>query len=82
MDERMVSAVKKYVKLPDESTDDLLEAELLMYGLDSLKTINLILDLEELFDIQFPDELLTYDNMATLTKIKETIEQIQVVKHA
>jgi acyl carrier protein len=36
-----------------------------LLGADSITLLNIIVDSEEAFDIQFPDELLTADTLAT-----------------
>lgn len=46
------------------------EARLIEYGLDSLRSLELVVALEERFDIELPDELIahvrTVDDMAAL----------------
>lgn len=41
------------------------DVPLLDYGLDSLATVNLLVDLEQNFTVEFPDELLTASTFAT-----------------
>jgi acyl carrier protein len=48
------------------------EADLFTVGLDSLAIVNVLMSLEELFDIELPDELLSrrsFSNIATLEEI-------------
>ncbi|NOU63247.1 hypothetical protein GC096_04210 [Paenibacillus sp. LMG 31461] len=40
-------------------------------GLDSLKTISLIVEIEERFDIMFDDKELLFENFSSLNKITE-----------
>lgn len=50
------------------------DEELTNHGLDSIKAVSLILELEEVFDIQFADEELLTDNFSTINKI---VQQLQ-----
>jgi len=43
-------------------------------GLDSMATIDLLLDLEERFGIAIDDELLTENSFATVEEIKRLVE--------
>lgn len=74
---KIEAIVSKYVQLPAISEEQLLNEELQNYGLDSIKSISLVLDLEEEFSIEFPDELLNFDNLSTISKIITTIQKIQ-----
>jgi acyl carrier protein len=42
-------------------------------GLDSLKMMSLIINLEESFDITFDDEVLLFENFSTIEKISQQI---------
>lgn len=48
--------------------------DLLELGLHSMKSIQLIVDIEETFGIEFDDEELLFDNFSTIKKIIERIE--------
>ncbi|MFF2886920.1 phosphopantetheine-binding protein [Paenibacillus sp. NPDC057967] len=77
MDIEIVAVLQKHIILPPISETDMLHANLSDYGLDSLKTINLILDIEEHFDIEIPDDMLSFDNISTIYKIKQLISQLE-----
>ncbi|GJM73157.1 hypothetical protein HMSSN036_53730 [Paenibacillus macerans] len=47
--------------------------ELIAWGLDSIKTVELIVELEECFDITFSDEELLFENFATVRLIVDRI---------
>ena len=44
-------------------------------GLDSMASIELLLDLEEKFDVTIQDDLLTENSFATLAEIAKLVEQ-------
>ncbi|MEK5497201.1 phosphopantetheine-binding protein [Bacillus sp. FSL M8-0077] len=50
------------------------DEELTNQGLDSIKAVSLILELEEVFDIQFADEELLTEHFSTINKI---VHQLQ-----
>lgn len=49
--------------------------ELYTWGLNSIKTIELIVELEECFDIIFSDEELLFENFATIQRIVDRIQE-------
>ncbi|MCP1311562.1 acyl carrier protein [Paenibacillus tyrfis] len=51
-----------------------LDQELGQLGLDSMKSVALVIDLEEQFDIIFEDEELLVENFSSLQKIIEIVE--------
>ena len=72
MEDRLRDIVAKFGRLPVavstlRSDDDLYEA-----GLSSLASVNLMLAIEEAFDVEFPDHLLTrrtFQSISSLTAI-------------
>ncbi len=59
---------------PGEIPDDAPLAEL---GLDSMRSINLLLELESVFGIVFPDEALTPENFATAASIRRLVDSLR-----
>jgi acyl carrier protein len=49
------------------------EAALRMLGLNSMRAVDLVIDLEEEFDVLFPDELFTDETFATATSLWHTV---------
>ncbi len=72
MEDRLRDIIAKFGRLPVavetlSFDDDLYEA-----GLSSLASVNLMLAVEEAFDVEFPDHLLTrrsFQSIASLTSI-------------
>lgn len=50
-------------------SEDSMDIELELYGLDSLKFVAMIVALEEEFQIEIPDKYLLYSEMNTVNKI-------------
>ncbi|QFY61719.1 acyl carrier protein [Rhizobium grahamii] len=67
----------KFGKLPvavDQVAD---EADLYAAGLTSFASVQLMLGIEEAFDIEFPDNLLNRKSFASISAIAKTIEVIK-----
>lgn len=61
----------------DKLVDDAVLSEL---GMDSMSAFNIMLDLEEEFDVQFPEELLTYETFRSPASLAEAIEMLSLDK--
>ncbi|CAN7520422.1 acyl carrier protein [Rhizobium tibeticum] len=67
----------KFGKLPvsvDQVADD---ADLYAVGLTSFASVQLMLGIEEAFDIEFPDNLLNRRSFASIAAIAKTVDQIK-----
>jgi acyl carrier protein len=49
------------------------DSDLAELGLDSMSALNLLLDMEDEFDVQFPEEYLTADVFSTLATLATAI---------
>lgn len=61
--------VRPYLPLLDDEAVLAPDTMLTDLGLDSLATVGLLMDLEEAFGVQFPDELLTGETFATAASL-------------
>ncbi|MBX5227155.1 acyl carrier protein [Rhizobium sp. NLR9b] len=69
--------VAKFGKLPvaiDQVADD---ADLYAAGLTSFASVQLMLGIEEAFDIEFPDNLLNRKSFASIAAIAKTVDIIR-----
>ncbi|MBB4233422.1 acyl carrier protein [Rhizobium mongolense] len=69
--------VAKFGKLPvaiDQVGDD---ADLYAAGLTSFASVQLMLGIEEAFDIEFPDNLLNRKSFASISAIARTVDLIR-----
>jgi acyl carrier protein len=53
------------------------DADLFVAGLSSHASVNVMLALENAFDIEFPDEMLTRNTFASIASIRTALEQLQ-----
>ena len=53
------------------------DEELNLYGLDSLKFIKLIIEIEEVFRIEIEDEMFIFENFNTVNKILQYLDKVQ-----
>ncbi len=58
------------------------DADLYRAGLTSHGSVTLMLAIEEAFDIEFPDELLTRDVFASIGSIADAVAQLRQVSAA
>lgn len=64
---------------PIDSVDELADDAVLRdLGMDSMSALNLMLDLEEEFDVQFPEELLTDETFRSAASLAEAIEMLRL----
>ena len=60
-----------------ESIDDVADdSELSDLGLDSMSALNLLLDIEDEFDVQFPEEYLTPEVFSTPSSLERAIRTL------
>jgi acyl carrier protein len=76
MTDRIRDVLAQHARLPvDPSTlDD--DADLYQAGMTSHASVNLMLGLEDAFDIEFPDEMLKRSVFESISSIRAAIEQL------
>ena len=77
MDAQLETILRRYLILVPEGQAVPLETELPALGLDSMSALTLLLELEEIFDISFPDALL---NAATFRSTESLANVIQMLR--
>jgi acyl carrier protein len=77
MDDAVLEKViRRYVKnLPDDQ-ELAPDASLKELGLDSMKAVELLFDLEDELGISLPDSAMTRDTFATPASLKEVVENV------
>ncbi|TQR41753.1 phosphopantetheine-binding protein [Paenibacillus popilliae] len=74
MENQIIDALRKIdLKLPVELDKDI---DLKQFGLDSLNIITLALELEERYNIQFPDNVININNFSSIREIERVIVNI------
>ncbi|PKA39088.1 acyl carrier protein [Rhizobium sullae] len=77
MNKTIRELLAKFGKLPvsiDQVADD---ADLYAVGLTSFASVQLMLGIEEAFDIEFPDNLLNRKSFASISAIEKTVDIIK-----
>ncbi|MFX3650449.1 MAG: phosphopantetheine-binding protein [Paenibacillus sp.] len=72
IEHEVAALVKQKIHRDLEMTDDLKSA-----GLDSMKAIDLLLELEEKFEMTIPDEYMINDTFASMSNIVNMIHTLQ-----
>ena len=79
---RVRDLLKEARCLPADTETLANDADLYAAGLSSHATVNLMLALEEAFDIEFPDRLLRRQTFSSIDAIAEALVEIGVHKEA
>lgn len=78
MEKKIRDFISKVVELEQGVIDSIdLDTDLVEYGLDSINAIELIVRLEEEFEIEVDDDDLLIDNINTLNKLISIIKNKQ-----
>ena len=75
--EQIRALITEHARLPVDVArlDD--HSDLYEAGLTSLSTVNLMLALEEAFDVEFPDRMLGRKTFASIRSLSEAIAQLR-----
>ncbi|MDF1659015.1 MAG: phosphopantetheine-binding protein [Verrucomicrobiales bacterium] len=68
------AVVRPHLKFLEEGDQLSPDQKLGEAGLDSMASIDLLLDIEERFDLAIPDDLLTEDSFSSLAEIAKMLE--------
>jgi acyl carrier protein len=71
--EVFLGILHKYLKQVEDGISLTMESNLYELGLESMATVNLLLDLEESYGVIFPDALLTESTFETPLALKSAI---------
>ena len=74
--EKVVIVVQRNLDHYGEVQTFPVEKDLADLGLDSIKAINLLLDLEQTFDIIFSENLLTAETFRTVITLRDTVQSL------
>ena len=75
--EEIRSLIAAHARLPVDAHGLAEDACLYDAGLTSLSTVNLMLALEEHFDVEFPDRMLGRKTFGSISSLAEAIEQLR-----
>jgi acyl carrier protein len=71
---REILAQSGRLAVPVENLED--EADLFAAGLDSLAIVNVLMSIEERFDIELPDELLSRRSFSSISTLKRVVTDL------
>lgn len=74
--EKLLPILSKHLKFVKDAQNIPMDKELDALGLDSMRAINLLLDLEDSFDISFSGELLTEETFRTAVTLSKAISSL------
>ncbi len=75
--ETIKNILKQHGRLSTEADSLSNDSDLYNAGLTSLATVGLMLALEEEFDIEFPDSMLSRKTFSSIESIADAIEELQ-----
>jgi acyl carrier protein len=77
MNTQLETIMRRYLVLVPDGQDVPLETELPALGLDSMSALTLILELEQIFDISFPDSLLNATTFRSAKSLENVIQMLR-----
>ena len=76
MTDRIREIIKQHGRMPTDVDSLADDADLFVAGMSSHASVNVMLALENAFDVEFPDEMLTRSTFASITAIRAALEQL------
>lgn len=77
MNDTIRSILSKVAQLPQPLNEIADDADLYALGLSSFASVQLMLGIEDAFDLEFPDRYLNRKSFASIKAIEETVVAIQ-----
>lgn len=76
MTDRIREVLAQHARLPVDPSTLADDADLYQAGMTSHASVNLMLGLEDAFDIEFPDEMLKRSVFESIASIRAAVEQL------
>jgi acyl carrier protein len=73
LNERLENVLRMHLPEAEPDGEIPMDVPLVELGLDSLRAVNLVLDLEDTFDVEFPDAMLSESTFATRRALLEAL---------
>ena len=74
--EKLLTVLSKHIKFAEDPQNIPLDKPLDELGLDSMRAVNLLLDLEDSFEISFPGSLLSEETFRTAANLHKAIHSL------
>jgi acyl carrier protein len=78
MDDAIRQILDDHGRLPIESSSITADADLYLAGLTSHASVNVMLALEDAFDVEFPDDMLRRSTFESIDAIKQALTELGV----
>jgi acyl carrier protein len=78
MIEEIRSILRDHARLPVDVEQLAVDSDLYQSGMTSHASVNVMLALEDRFDIEFPDRMLTRSVFESVSSISSALEELQV----
>ncbi|MDY0884251.1 acyl carrier protein [Dongia soli] len=82
MDQQLRSLLQEHAKLSVDVASLNDDTDLFSVGLSSFSTVRLMLSIENAFDIEFPDHLLTRQTFESIASIRNVVTELLSMKVA
>ena len=76
MTDQIREIIKQHGRMPTDVDSLADDADLFVAGMSSHASVNVMLGLENAFDVEFPDEMLTRSTFASIASIRAALEQL------
>jgi acyl carrier protein len=76
VDDRIREVLGEHARLPVDPANLPDQADLYQAGMSSHASVNVMLALEDAFDVEFPDEMLTRDVFQSIAAIRSAIQTL------
>jgi acyl carrier protein len=76
IDERIRSVIRTHGRLPMDVDDLAEDADLFQAGMTSHASVNVMLGLEDAFDLEFPDRMLTRSVFESVSSIRAALVEL------
>ena len=76
MTDQIREIIKQHGRMPTDVDSLADDADLFVAGMSSHASVNVMLALENAFDVEFPGEMLTRSTFASITAIRAALEQL------
>lgn len=74
--EKLLTVLSRHIKSTEEPQHIPLDKPLDELGLDSMRAVNLLLDLEDSFEISFPGSLLSEETFRTAANLHKAVHSL------
>ncbi|NEO67782.1 MAG: acyl carrier protein [Moorea sp. SIO4G2] len=75
-EERLKGILREYLPLVADDEEIAVEADLTDLGLDSMNAVNLMLDIEEEFEVSFPESMLNAEVFYSVSTLAKAIQSL------